>query len=381
MHGNTYALCQNSEAHRALWDSQQTGQPQLRSEVRRIGSEPCIHLGGKIGKTSSRTCVARDLYSCRLHTKCTLTRCSGVEHNCLQCNDYAKEPPLQDPKEPVVHVAEAPPPAVAADPHTNGRTEVTMPAGMRLKWTCGVTTVPERRQGLLPKTLESIAAAGFPKPWLFIDGARDPGPWLDLGLEYTLRSTNVQIAGNWHLGALELYHRWPDAEMFAMFQDDLVLCKNVRQYIESQPYPGKGYLNLFTFNSNERDGKGRPRLELLKPGWQESLRWENPANPRQHGRGAIALVFNREALMALLGHKHLTVRAQDRQRGWRFIDGGIVEAMNDVGYREYIHNPSLAFHTGLASTKGSSYRPSLTFPGEEYDALGLLAPKSEEVTK
>ena len=37
-----------------------------------------------------------------------------------------------------------------------------------LRWVYGVTTVPERRADLLPRTLVSLDRAGFPSPRIFV---------------------------------------------------------------------------------------------------------------------------------------------------------------------------------------------------------------------
>jgi hypothetical protein len=71
---------------------------------------------------------------------------------------------------------------------------------------------------------------------------------------------------------------------------------------------------------------------------------------------------------------HLIERTVDPHRGWRAIDGGIVEAMKQAGWSEWIHNPSLVQHTGQMSSMGNTGKDQLaeSFPGPEKDAMTFL---------
>lgn len=245
-----------------------------------------------------------------------------------------------------------------------------------MEWAYGVTTVAERFHSTLPKTLASLAAAGFDRPRLFIDGA---GPQLvqwyvdEFALPVSPRLPRIGLAANWCLSAVELYLYQPMADRYAIFQDDVLACRNLRAYLEACPYPERGYLNLFTFLDNEQ------LVKHAVDGWLEGSELVSRKAQTYHGRrqqagrGALALVFNREALTTLLSHPHLVNRPQLGIESAAKIDGGIVEAMNQAGYREYIHNPSLVSHIGCQSTKGRSWtRNAHSFPGEQFNALSLL---------
>jgi hypothetical protein len=237
-----------------------------------------------------------------------------------------------------------------------------------MEWVCGLTTVPSRFDGLLPKTLASLRAGGFPNPRLFIDGAGVPD---GLDLPISLRIPPLRPFGNWALGLAELYLREPHADRYAMFQDDLLCYRNLRTYLDACTYPEKGYWNLITQIDNEKVIGGKPE------GWRAS---------NQRGRGAVALVFSNEAVRVLLKHPHMVDRPLDPKRGWRTIDGGIVESFRKARWEEWVHNPSLVLHTGEASTiierrvnpdgsirevPNKRYAPALTWRGEDYDALSL----------
>lgn len=224
-----------------------------------------------------------------------------------------------------------------------------------MNWSYAVTTTPNRRDNLLPRTLESLRAGGFDRPRLFVDGP--PGTHDDLGLPVTYRGETIKTFGNFYLGLLELVIREPNADRYAMFQDDLVTYWNLRQYLEKCADPPRGYWNLYTFPHNLVRCNGHE-------GWSHS---------DQMGKGAVALMFCRDAAHTLLTQWHMVVKSADPKRGWKNLDGCVVTAMKAVGYKEYVHNPSLVQHTGDSSSIGNArHQKANSFRGEEYDALEIL---------
>jgi hypothetical protein len=259
---------------------------------------------------------------------------------------------------------------VEADVEMNGRDPESMG---RVRWAYGVTTCHARRNDLLPQTLGSLAAAGFDQPHLFVDGSSD-WEWYrrEYGLEVTCRYPALRVAGNWVLSMYELWYRHGDASHFAIFQDDLLASKNMRQYLSWSLYRNKdvlGYWNLYTIPEYEREAK-------------ERVGWHRTAG--ELGRGAVALVFSRGALITLLSARHLATRPGDTQSGHVRIDGGIVSSMWQAGWHEHFHYPSLVQHTGLKSAKslGADYSGSLGQPdtfatskcwrGEDFDCATLI---------
>jgi len=261
---------------------------------------------------------------------------------------------------------------------------------VKVTWAYGVTTVPLRRDNLLVRTLASLRAAGFDRPRLFVDGDNDPQSWQrEFGLEVTCRMPALRVHGNWVLSLYELFVRDPTAERFALFQDDLVTCCNLRSYLERCTYPDgpvnpkqrPGYWNLYSSPANQDLAPAVGQTSRRMIGWY-------PSN--QFGRGAVALVFSREGVLTLLSGRHLVERPMDSGRGWRAVDGGIVDTMRKAGWIEYVHHPSLVLHTGRTSTfdrrrnatgPDSQCRPYIwpedyertTFRGEDFDALKLLS--------
>ena len=233
-----------------------------------------------------------------------------------------------------------------------------------LTWSYGVTTVSTRiHNGLLKRTLDSLAETGFPSPRIFIDGECDIPQWL-LAYPITQRLPCVRTPAHWTLSAWELYLREPFQQRYAMFQDDAVFVKKVRRYLEIVPYPEQGYLNLNTFPENEY-------LKLNRKA-EHDFTGFYPSN--QRGRMALALVFSNEAMQTLLSARRMVERNQNKKRRFQCIDGGIVDSLSkDNGWREYVHNPSLTWHTGEKSTMKHKRQPEArTFPGEDFDALLFL---------
>jgi len=224
-----------------------------------------------------------------------------------------------------------------------------------LTWSYGVTTCEQRvKDGLLQRTLTSLAKASFHEPRLFVDGMVYGNSTVPEGYQVTYRYPVIRTHANWVLSAYELYLRDPLADRYAIFQDDMVTYLNLRQYLDQSPYPDKGYLNLYTFPHNVK-----PRN-----GWYES---------DQMGKGGVALVFDNDALRTLLSQRKLVERPKCPHRGHRSVDGGIVDSMKEAGYKEYVHNPSLVQHTGMISSMDNGEHPLAdTFKGENYNALDLL---------
>lgn len=251
--------------------------------------------------------------------------------------------------------------------------------GCPMNWSYGLTTVPSRLDNLTRRTLKSLEAAGFPDPWIFLDGA---GSYpIHLVSEYgryktTFRNPPVRTFGNWILSLWEIYLRNPQADRFAIFQDDIVACRNLRSYLEKCEWTPKTYQNLYTVPGNAHPRRGQ-------------IGWHPAVLP---GKGALALVFDRDALWQVLRGVDISTRplvvgreVNAFPRSWKGVDAAVVDSLTKVGYREMIHWPSLVQHTGMCDEKdapkagpdpvsvsaNSRKAPSDCFLGEDADA-GLL---------
>lgn len=252
-----------------------------------------------------------------------------------------------------------------------------------VKWSYGVTTVKDRTKTTLMRTLSSLSLAGFRQPVVFVDGYADlPDDIEEVCLYVVVRPRRLGAFLNWVLALWELYGREPEADLYAIFQDDLLAVKNLRQYLEatlinSAGRPTRsGYYNLFTSVGNHEflTRRGRVTVDYSSIGWEESS---------QLGWHATGLVFDRDAVITLLSDCQHIVRKPCRKskgRNDRNIDGAVADALTDRvdgprGWKEWVHIPSLIQHVGEVSTMGhGTYSPSPSFPGEAFDAMSLLTP-------
>jgi len=238
-----------------------------------------------------------------------------------------------------------------------------------VKWSYGITSVPERfKNGYLQRTIESLKVAGFDNPVIFLDGAplhQSLKIEEKLGLEVVPRTTKIRGYGNWVLTLWELLVREPQADRFAIFQDDCVTYKNLKKYLEIIPYPGTGYLNLYTFPENLKIAPKTGR-----PGFFKANQW---------GRGAVATVFDRNGVNTILSHPHM-VKKPGSRHGHKSIDGALSESTRRTkNFQEWCHRPSLVQHIGDRSAMGNSpQKKADSFKGEAFDALSLLQKSYQE---
>lgn len=238
-----------------------------------------------------------------------------------------------------------------------------------MRWAYGITTCGQRVcDWTLGRTLQSLKAAGFEKPGLFLDDPR----YVHRIEEYRLaeRSPKIGAFGNWVLGLWELLLREPDADRYAMFQDDVLASSNLRQYLEACEYPARGYWNLFTAPDNQK---------LIS----EKFPLIGFFGSDQLGRGAVALVFDRAAVVEVLRSFRTVSHAYDpypANAAGKSIDGVVLNALQGAGYTEYVHNPSLVQHVGEVSTVGNErHAQAPNFRGEAFDCLSLLKPAQAAV--
>lgn len=235
---------------------------------------------------------------------------------------------------------------------------------MRVIWSYGILSVEMRLKSTLPRTLQSLSSAGFDRPRLFLDGSRGIQCHEEtFGIPVTVRTSPIRAYSNFVLSLTELFCREPNSSHYAMFQDDFICSKNLRLYLEKNVYhicnQSKGYMNLYTFPVNQVIGD----LEKPNGGWFVS---------NQKGKSAVALVFSKQAVIDLLTTRSIIDRMQDLQRGFKNIDGAVITAMTEKGWKEYCHNPSLVQHIGDKSAIGNPTQPQATsFRGEDFDLMTL----------
>jgi hypothetical protein len=226
-----------------------------------------------------------------------------------------------------------------------------------MDWTYGITTVPRRTNNLLKQTVECLGASGFVNPILFVDGNLPDGwqPPPGAGPVVSYQPT-IGALQNWMVALMYLYVRRPRCDRYAIFEDDLICCSNLKDYLDCCEFPKKGYLNLLTHDENVKHTRERP-------GWHKS---------NQLGKGAVGLVFNREAVKILLTSPDFIERPATSLR--KAADGLVCDVLVKLGWVEYIHYPSLLQHEGIVSAIGPGHRYGRvsSFFGTEYNPLELF---------
>lgn len=249
-----------------------------------------------------------------------------------------------------------------------------------MKWQCGVTTCKERLTTELPRTLRSLHLAGFERPIVFVDGVTEETR-LMCGCPVILRCGRLYTFAHWLLTLAELYLREPQADAYAVLQDDLLMLRNTKRYLEAcwPKLSPDGYFNLFTAHRSEQVIAG----EKHGTWHQSALHSGQYGVGPQQGKGALALVFSNDATADLLSSKSLWHRSRDKAESERHcnVDGAVVTAMNLANYREWVHCPTLCFHVGLVSVLRSQrsgetvmtpFPPAESWINEDFDAMEFL---------
>lgn len=230
-----------------------------------------------------------------------------------------------------------------------------------MQYAYGVTTVPQRIDDLLPRTLDSLRNAGFPRPRLFIDGRCRAAEYAHFNLDLTIHDPPLGIMGNWLVSLWELFIREPRAQRYIIFQDDLLAYAGLREYLDRTRLPAHGFFNLYT------SGVNRKLCPPAHVGWYKS---------DQLGRGAVGLMFDFKALSRLLSAPYLVSAINSPVKRHTYHDACIARAMKDCDVTEYVHSPSLLGHSGGGpgvSTWKDRDPCDADFRGEDFDAMELLA--------
>lgn len=225
-------------------------------------------------------------------------------------------------------------------------------------------TVAARRDRTLERTLNSLAAAGIPRPRLFADGDVE----LPEGFEVSQRKPEIGGWPNFWLALTELVAREPEADCFMLVQDDAVFCKGTYALLKRLNIPEDcGFLSVYC-----------PTCYNGKLGWQEG--------PTGYGMAsALTVAFPGERAYEFLLHPwaanhrlHSPKSRHFRGDGLHDIDGVIGEWCRQAGLKPYFHSPSLAQHIGYTSvmypgfTGKKNRRFADSFPGEHVNVDSAL---------
>jgi len=198
-----------------------------------------------------------------------------------------------------------------------------------MRWAVGVTTA-RRPLPTLQKTCTSLARAGFAGPRILDDVDRQ-GPW-----------------PNWLRAVQALLREHPEAEALLICQDDIVLCRDLRQYLDRTLWPG-------------------PAVALCSPYCPGPYRQKRPGWRRQQRGwalvGALCWALPRRAAEAVLEDLG-EVAARSR------IDARVGRWAAQTGRSVWYHSPSLVQHIGnrnsaLGDKLDTELRRAVDFIGED----------------
>jgi hypothetical protein len=202
------------------------------------------------------------------------------------------------------------------------------------EWAVGVTTAP-RREPTLEACLESIARAGWDRPYLFVDGAvRIPERFGDL--RGTFRDEKLGAWPSYYLALTELLMRQPHADAYLIVQDDVVFFdrENLREYLEEALWPGETspLVSLYCAQPDARP----------EPGWHCRQGWV---------AGAHAFVFPPPLAKHFLTDRPVFDHRWADDPVWACcVDDVMHHWAKTAGIDVWFPSPSLAQHIGESST-------------------------------
>lgn len=199
------------------------------------------------------------------------------------------------------------------------------------KWAVGVTTAPRKRE-TFTESMRSILEAGF-APRIFAE-PDSPIPDEFRNVPLTQHRETLGCWPNYYMALQELLTRQPDADAYAIFQDDIIVAKGTREYLERALWPTEtcGVVSIYCSLAYAQE----------KPGWytlDQKWVW-----------GACAFIFPRDQLVHFLSNNAIHWRLSGRAGGVRNIDIVVGNWAKEHSRPVWYCSPSLVQHIGNAST-------------------------------
>lgn len=205
-----------------------------------------------------------------------------------------------------------------------------------MNWAVGMTTAP-RMNSTLSQSINNLKVAGWAQMRIFAE----PGSSIPANIlgetSVSLRDQTLGAFPNWYLGLTELYLDNPHADAYLICQDDIVMIRDTRQYLEECLWPATeiGVVSLYCPSHDHRDDASG--FLKVKSGWNT---W-----------GALAYIFSnpgvREFLsdLIVLNHRH-----HGPHQGLRNIDSIVGSWCERRQLPYFVHVPTLTQHIGRSST-------------------------------
>ncbi|MEZ5945104.1 MAG: hypothetical protein R3C18_27265 [Planctomycetaceae bacterium] len=225
------------------------------------------------------------------------------------------------------------------------------------RWAVGVTTSP-RRQDTLEQCLNSLVAAGWPLPELFVDGEADIPAALQQ-LPQTRRTPQFGARGNYYHTIKDLLANHPEAEAFMLVQDDCIwpIELSVREYLERSLWPTDGDCLVSAWCCADDTAPNS--------GWNEySGKWRF---------GAVTFIFPRMTAERFVADGHIQDAFLAENAALGGISGLLGEWASANNIPVFFPTPSLVQHIGDISTiwenaRAVGVRRAKRFIGDEWQA-------------
>jgi len=256
-----------------------------------------------------------------------------------------------------------------------------------IKWTVGVTTAPRKNGYYLDRTLSSLHRAGFTETNVFAE----PGSVIPEWFNGHVISRRKQYGDwtNWATGLYELFLSEPDTDYYLMCEDDVVMCKGVRSYLDyALPQIGTfASLSLYTSSKyyktnrarcfhNECRGKNTWGTVTVIMSHASVLRFFSDQEVQRHRFFDIFEVkqdyWNNKASYGM-GRTSVVDCV-----GNTLKDAVIGQWAERLSLPIYYHSPALAEHIGVVSnltdddSTPENGRMTKDFVGEDYDVSGWV---------
>jgi hypothetical protein len=256
-----------------------------------------------------------------------------------------------------------------------------------MKWAVGVITAPRDKGYYLDQTLTSLKLAGWDSIVVFAEpNARIPDAFSG---DVVRRRKKYGDWTNWATGLYELFLSEPDADYYFMAEDDALVCKGARAYLEhALPKLDRiGSLSIYTSSKYYNPKRARGFHNECRG----KLTWST-----------VTVIMPRTSVLSFFAdedvQKHRTIDIFEVQEGFWNLKASYGRARSSITdcvgntikdavighWAEknklpmYFHTPALAEHIGNFSTLTDDLscpengRMSKDFVGEDFDVSSWI---------
>lgn len=237
-------------------------------------------------------------------------------------------------------------------------------------WCMGMLTAP-RRNPSIDAALLSYHSAGFDEIHIYAEPGSTrptsaPHVWIEREYRHGCWRNTVQALR-------DMWARNPKAEAYALFQDDCVMMRDVRTFLEHDlwPSPTAGLVSIYSPDWSGYEDKNIKGIRMIKNNYM---------------MGACGVILSNPCLNMILNHPlskdwRGTYRGrQDNPEKKAASDTWFSTVVREGGFNAFVYSPSLMQHFARFSALGHGspdklgsngrwYRKSVLFPGENISAL------------